>query len=101
MIDYQKILLEIKDEVIPLLDKGKVADYIPALAKVNPKQFGMSITLFDGSTYSVGDYNTKFSIQSISKVFTFTKSLNIYSSDLYKRVGKEPSGNPFNSLVQL
>ena len=101
MVDYQKILTDIKDEVTPLLGKGKVADYIPALAKVNPNQFAMSITLFDGTTYNIGDYDTKFSIQSISKVFTFTKSLNIYSSDLYKRVGKEPSGNPFNSLVQL
>lgn len=101
MIDYQKILTDIKDEVTPFLNKGKVADYIPALAKVNPNQFAMSITLFDGTTYNIGDYDTKFSIQSISKVFTFTKSLNIYSSELYKRVGKEPSGNPFNSLVQL
>ena len=101
MIDYQKILTDIQNEVTPFLDKGKVADYIPALAKVNPNQFAMSITLFDGTTYNIGDFDTKFSIQSISKVFTFTKSLNIYSSELYKRVGKEPSGNPFNSLVQL
>lgn len=101
MMDYQKILSEIQDEVTPFLNKGKVADYIPALAKIDPNQFAMTITLFDGTTYSVGDFDTKFSIQSISKVFTFTKSLNIYSSELYERVGKEPSGNPFNSLVQL
>jgi glutaminase len=101
MIDYQKILLEIQEEIVPYLTQGHVADYIPALAKVNPDQFAMSLFLHDGSNYHIGCSETKFSIQSISKVFTFTKSLNIYSTDLYKRVGKEPSGNPFNSLVQL
>lgn len=101
MIDIKKILAEIEEEIKPFMSEGKVADYIPALAHVNPNQFAMSITLFDGTTYNIGCSDTKFSIQSISKVFTFTKSLNIYSKELYKRVGKEPSGNPFNSLVQL
>jgi len=100
-LDYQKILNEIEEEVTPLLNEGEVADYIPALATVNPNQFAMTITLFDGTTYSVGCKDTKFSIQSISKVFSFTKSLSLYSTDIYNRVGKEPSGNPFNSLVQL
>lgn len=101
MINYQAILDEIQEEIQPFISQGKIADYIPALANVEPDQFAMSITLFDGSTYSVGCSDTKFSIQSISKVFTFTKSLNIYSKKLYEKVGKEPSGNPFNSLVQL
>lgn len=100
-MDYQSILEEIYEEIRPLLGDGKVADYIPALAKVDPDQFGMSVTLFDGTSYSVGCSDVKFSIQSISKVFTFTKSLRLYGKDIYKRVGKEPSGNPFNSLVQL
>jgi len=100
-LDYQSILEEIKDEIQPLLFQGKVADYIPALAQVDPNQFAMTLTLFDGTTYSVGCSTKKFSIQSISKVFSFTKSLSLYRSELYKRVGKEPSGNPFNSLVQL
>lgn len=101
MIDYQKILSEIQEEIKPFMSQGKVADYIPALGSVDPNQFAMSITLFDGTSYHIGCRDTKFSIQSISKVFTFTKSLNIYSKELYNRVGKEPSGNPFNSLVQL
>jgi len=101
MLDYQTILDEIHHEIQPFLKEGKVADYIPALAKVNPDQFAMSLTLFDGSSYHVGCSENKFSIQSISKVFTFTKSLNIYSTELYKKVGREPSGDPFNSLVQL
>jgi len=100
-LNYQNILNEIQQEIQPLLSQGAVADYIPALAKVDPNQFAMTITLFDGSTYSVGCDDTKFSIQSISKVFSFTKSLDLYGKDIYERVGKEPSGNPFNSLVQL
>jgi glutaminase len=100
-MDYQAILNEIAAEVEPLLEKGKVADYIPALASVEKKQFAMSITLFNGMQYSVGVADTLFSIQSISKVFSFTLALKFYSKDLYKRVGREPSGNPFNSLVQL
>ena len=100
-MDYQKILLEIEEEIKPLLTQGNVANYIPALAKVDPNQFAMSLTLFDGTTYHVGCNTTKFSIQSISKVFTFTKALNLYRKDIYKKVGKEPSGDPFNSLVQL
>jgi glutaminase len=100
-LDYQKVLEEIYEELQPLKNEGKVADYIPALAKVDPDQFAMTLTLFDGSIYSIGCSGSKFSIQSISKVFTFTKALNLYSTILYNRVGKEPSGNPFNSLVQL
>jgi len=101
LLDYKKIIDEIYQEIMPFLNEGKVADYIPALAQTNPNQFAMSITLLDGTTYDVGTCDTKFSIQSISKVFAFTKALSIYDSKLYKRVGKEPSGNPFNSLVQL
>ena len=100
-MDYEQILLEIQEEVKSFLKEGKIADYIPALSRVDPDQFAMSVTLFDGTTYHIGCAETKFSIQSISKVFTFTKALNIYSKALYNRVGREPSGNPFNSLVQL
>ena len=100
-MDYQAILDEIYEEIRPELSKGKVADYIPALAQVPKEQFAMTVTLEDGRTYSVGDAQKKFSIQSISKVFTFTLALHQYSKTLYQRIGVEPSGNPFNSLVQL
>jgi len=100
-MNYQHILNEIYDEIRPELMRGKVADYIPALAEVEKGQFAMTLTLEDGSVYSVGESKKAFSIQSISKVFTFTLALDIYASELYKRVGVEPSGNPFNSLVQL
>ena len=100
-MNYQNILQEIEEEIQPLFNEGKIADYIPALAKINPKQFAMSIKLLDGTTYNIGNTNTKFSIQSISKVFTFTLALELYGKELYKKVGHEPSGDPFNSLVQL
>ena len=100
-MNYQKVLEEIENEIQPFLNEGKLANYIPALANVDDKKFAMSIQLFDGTSYHIGDSNLKFSIQSISKVFTFTLALNHYGKDLYKRVGHEPSGNPFNSLIQL
>jgi glutaminase len=100
-MNYQSILEEIESEIQPLFSEGKVASYIPALANVNPNQFSMSVQMFDGTSFGVGEVNKEFSIQSISKVFTFTLALNHYGKELYKRVGHEPSGNPFNSLVQL
>ena len=100
-MNYQTILEEIEKEIQALFVEGKVASYIPALANVNPNQFSMAIKMFDGQTFGVGEIDKKFSIQSISKVFTFTLALNYYGKELYKRVNHEPSGNPFNSLVQL
>lgn len=100
-MNYDLILKEIQEEIQPLYNKGKVASYIPALKNINPKQFAMSIQLFDGTSFHIGNYNQKFSIQSISKVFTFTLALHLYGKELYKNVGHEPSGDPFNSLVQL
>ena len=100
-MNYQKILTDIALEIKPMLCDGKVADYIPALANVNPEQFSMTLTLFNGTQYSVGSSEKLFSIQSISKVFTYTLALKFYAEEIYGRVGHEPSGDPFNSLVQL
>ncbi len=100
-MNYQTILKEIEQEIQPLFNQGEVANYIPALAEVNPREFAMSITMLDGSQYGVGHTDKLFSIQSISKVFSLTLALESLGTDLYKRVGVEPSGNPFNSLVQL
>jgi len=100
-MDFQQVLDEIYEEIQPELSCGRVADYIPALAQVEKEQFAMTLTLPDGSLYSVGKSREPFSIQSISKTFTFTMALALYGPELYKRVGVEPSGNPFNSLVQL
>ncbi len=100
-MNYQKILKEIEQEITPLFGQGKVANYIPALAEVNPRQFAMSITLLDGTQYGIGNIDTNFSIQSISKVFSLTLALEAHGSKLYEHVGVEPSGDPFNSLIQL
>lgn len=100
-MNYQIVLEEIKEEIQDFLKKGKVADYIPALANVKKNEFAMSIIDLDLNEYHVGSYEKNFSIQSISKVFTFTLALLNYSKELYKRVGHEPSGDPFNSLIQI
>ncbi|MBH0088996.1 glutaminase B [Pseudoalteromonas sp. NSLLW218] len=99
--DYQKVLDEIAYEVRPLLAQGKVADYIPALAEVNPEQFSIAIYTTDGETVCAGDCSQRFTIQSVSKVMTLTMALQRYGDELWHRVGKEPSGTAFNSLTQL
>jgi len=97
----QNILNDIAAAMAQETDRGKVADYIPQLAHVDPNQFGMSVVLPDGKTFSAGNAHTAFSIQSISKVFTLTIALGKLGDALWSRVGREPSGDPFNSIVQL
>lgn len=101
MTDLQAVLDSIHAELSPRIGEGKVADYIPELAKVDPKQFGMAIATVDGEVHSVGDADVAFSIQSISKVFMLTLALGKVGESLWKRVGREPSGTAFNSIVQL
>ena len=96
-----QLLEAIYDEIRPLLGQGKVADYIPALASVSPHQFGLAICDVNGEVTSIGDASTPFSIQSISKVFNLALAINHYGETMWERVGREPSGLPFNSLVQL
>lgn len=100
-MDYQQILENIYQAILPYAKEGKQADYIPELAKVNPDQFAMCIHTIYGETAAIESADTRFSIQSISKVFALAMSLSIKGDDLWKRVGKEPSGTAFNSLVQL
>jgi glutaminase len=84
-----------------LYGQGKVASYIPALAQVAPQQFGMAVALVDGTCVATGSANTQFSIQSISKLFTFVLALKLVGDAVWQRVGREPSGAAFNSMVQL
>ena len=100
-MDYQQILENIYQEILPYAKEGKQADYIPELAKVNPDQFGMCIHTIYGETAAIESADTRFSIQSISKVFALAMCLSIKGDSLWERVGKEPSGTSFNSLVQL
>ncbi len=82
-------------------DRGEVASYIPQLASVDVNQFAISVALVDGRTFSAGCADSLFSIQSISKVFTLTMALGKLGDTVWNRVGREPSGDPFNSIVQL
>ena len=101
-MDFQAVLEEIHSEVQPAISLGKVADYIPKLGAVPLEKFGMAVQTLDGDLYTIGDARENFSIQSISKAYTLTLALQfIGEKRLWKRVGREPSGSPFNSLVQL
>jgi glutaminase len=99
--NYQQILEEIFEETQSLRGMGKVADYIPALKQVNPDRYGIAIQTLKGETFQVGDAMIPFSIQSISKVFVLVMALRKIGEELWLRVGREPSGNAFNSLIQL
>jgi glutaminase len=101
MDDLQTLVDEIHQEIAARTERGKVADYIPPLAEVDPAHFGIAVTTVDGQEFVAGDADTPFSIQSVSKVFTLTLALGMVGDRLWNRVGREPSGTPFNSIVQL
>ena len=100
-MEMEKIIKSIYENYAGDLGRGKVADYIPPLAKVSPDKYAISVCTVDGKRYNIGDYTEKFSIQSISKVFTLAMLAPMVGKELWESVGKEPSGSPFNSLVQL
>ncbi len=100
-MDLDELLYLVRTDVAPHIGEGKVADYIPALARIDPGKFGMAIATVSGKVHAIGDANEPFSIQSISKVFTLTLALGRVGEALWKRVGREPSGTAFNSIVQL
>lgn len=96
------VLEAIVAQVRPLLGRGKVADYIPALAAVSGNKLGIAISTVNGEHYQAGDADERFSIQSISKVLSLVVAMNHYGEEeIWQRVGKDPSGQPFNSLLQL
>lgn len=100
-MDYLKIFSEISKELDEESFCGEVASYIPELGHVDPNKFGVHLTTVDGEHYSFGNSNEKFSIQSIAKVLSLTLAYKLEDELLWERVGVEPSGTPFNSLVQL
>ncbi len=101
MPDLGTLLTEISKEMSALTERGKVADYIPELSNVDPAGFAMVVATNDGAVHSVGQIQQLFSIQSVSKVFTLTLALGIHGNAIWKRVGREPSGSAFNSIVLL
>ena len=92
---------EIAGEMKSRPDRGEVASYIPELARADASAFGLAVVDDEGRVVVAGDGDTPFSIQSVSKVFTLTLALGKIGDRLWRRVGREPSGSPFNSIVQL
>ncbi|MEU3949778.1 glutaminase [Streptomyces sp. NPDC029526] len=98
---FLPVLERIAEEIERTPGRGVPAGYIPALAARDPRRFGMAVAELDGTVYGVGDWREPFSAQSITKVFTLALVLAREGDVLWEHVGREPSGNPFNSLVQL
>ena len=101
MTDWQEVLDTIAEQVRPLSAQGRVATYIPALSRVPPDHFAMAVATKDGEVFTAGDADVPFSIQSVSKVFNLVFALDLVGDDLWRRVGREPSGMGFNSLILL
>jgi glutaminase len=99
--DIAAIVADIHAELAPRFGEGRLADYIPELANVDPKRFGLAVVMLDGTVHAAGDADVPFSIQSISKVFLLTLALGKHGEGLWSHVGREPSGSAFNSIVQL
>ena len=100
-MDFQPAIDKVFKQIKNNNDPGRVADYIPELAHVNPDKFGVHLTTIDDKHYATGNSEEKFSIQSIAKVLSLTLAYRIEDDNLWKRMGVEPSGTPFNSLVLL
>jgi glutaminase len=100
-MDMDEVLAAVAAQVEPARGQGRVADYIPALARVDPGRFGMAFADGSGQVHGIADCDEPFSIQSISKVFTLSLALERVGSALWDKVGREPSGTAFNSIVQL
>lgn len=101
MTDIARLVRDIADAMAIAPERGEVATYIPPLAKVDPGRFGICVVLADGTAHAAGDADKPFSIQSVSKVFALTQALGKIGDTLWRRVGREPSGTAFNSIVQL
>lgn len=95
------MVASVLERIGPEVGHGRVADYIPALARIDPSKIGIAVATLDGGLHTAGDAHEAFSIQSVSKVFTLALALGRVGSDLWQRVGREPSGSAFNSIVQL
>ena len=101
MPPLQTILDEIAKAAAASDDKGRVADYIPELSAIDPDQFAIAVALPGQPTLTAGDAQTPFSIQSVSKVLTLAIALGKVGDRLWRRVGREPSGQAFDSVFLL
>jgi len=101
MIDLSSIVADIAAEMADAPDRGTVAGYIAPLAIIDPGRFGIAVLTAEGDCHYAGDAAVPFSIQSVSKVFGLTMALGKHGEALWRRIGREPSGSAFNSIVQL
>jgi glutaminase len=101
MINYQEVLEEIHQELMQIEDTGEVASYIPELANVDKNNFGIYLNRINGENFHIGNWDTPFSIQSISKVLTLSKAMKLIGNKVWDRMDVEPSGDPFNHLSLL
>ncbi|GGI05581.1 glutaminase [Egicoccus halophilus] len=105
--DLDALLEEVAEIARPKASEGELADYIPELREEDPDSFGLAVVDLDGTEHVVGDVDRPFAIQSVSKVFSLVLAMQKADAadgvrkELWGRVGVEPSGDPFNSLVQL
>lgn len=100
-MNYKEIIEEIYQKIKQIEDKGQLASYIPELNNVNPESFAIHLTTVEGDEFGIGNYEEKFSIQSIAKVLSLSLAYRILGEDIWERLGVEPSGTAFNSLIQL
>jgi len=100
-MNYKKIFSKIASELATFKDNGEVANYIPELSSVDSTKFGVHLTTVKNKHFNFGDSSEKFSIQSIAKVLSLALAYKLENEELWKRVGIEPSGTAFNSLIQL
>ena len=100
-MNYGQILQKIEQGVKPFIDQGNVSASIPELGLINPAKFGIHLVTTQKEDFAIGDNNEKFSIQSISKVLSLSCAFQFVGENIWSRVGVEPSGSAFNSLVQL
>jgi glutaminase len=101
MADLAELVDQIAMDMAATPERGRVADYIPELAKVSPAHFGLVAITADGQEVAAGDADLPFSIQSVSKLFALVEALGRDADAVWSRVGREPSGSAFNSIVQL
>jgi len=101
MHDIQDCINRVAIQSRPLATQGQLAGYIPALMRVDPSKFGFAVATLDGNVYTAGDADEPFSIQSISKLFALVLASSREGDSLWMRVGRLPSSNQFNSLLEL
>ncbi|MGY1836565.1 glutaminase A [Blastococcus sp. SYSU DS0510] len=99
--DLEAVLAEVADRSRHLAEEGEVEEQPEELPSADAARFGLALAELDGTEHVTGDADVGFAVQSVVKVFALTAALQLVGEELFERVGREPSGDPFNSLIQL